>query len=388
MKISPNSKVLIISHYYKRTLTGGGPPQEVRDFFLPKVKKLYYIEHPFPSASDHKSSMTIYENGVLKKQTFTPELIGPGVFFYILDIFITFYFVLLARSKFDLCVALDNLNTVTMLPFKKTGTVKKLVFYTIDYNPKRFKNKVLNSIYHFFDRLACYYSDAIWVLSKKMDTERVKNKVDIKRMAQSIHLPMGANLERIKIQPLNRINRHQIVYAGFLMEKQGVQLAIESLPKVIKKIPDVKFIIIGQGEYERKLKQLVKNLKIAKYVDFKGFVKDHKEVEKILCKSAVAVAPYMDSPDNYTRYTDPGKPKLYLGCGLPVVITDVPQIAKVIQSKKAGLIADYETSSFANTIIKILSNNELYRKYRENAIELSKNYDTNTLIARAIDKTN
>ncbi len=387
MKISPTSNVLIISHYYKRTLSGGGPPQEVRDFFLLKIKRIYYIEHPFPQADDKRSSITIYENGKLKKQIFTPSISGPQMLFYILDIFLTFYFVLLAKAKFDLCVSLDNLNTVSVLPFKKFGIIKKLVFYTIDYNPQRFENKTLNNIYHFLDRLACYYADAIWVLSKKMDVTRAKNKVNIKKMKPSILLPMGANLERIKTLPFAKIQKHQIVYAGFLMKKQGVQLAIQSLPYVIKKIPDVKLVIIGQGEYESKLKYLVKQLEISKYVEFKGFVKDHKEMEKILCKSAVALAPYEDTPDNYTRYTDPGKPKLYLGCGLPVVITDVPQIAGIIQSKKAGIIADYETHSFANAIIKLLSNKELYKKYRENAIKLSKNYDTNTLISEALDKT-
>ena len=386
--MSLSSKVLIISHYYKRTLTGGGPPQEVRDFFLPKVKKLYYIEHPFPSASDHKSSMTIYRDGRLEKQIFSPPVYGPDWLRYILNVIFALYFYIRSPLVYDICVSLDNLNTFSVLPLRKLNLIKRLVFYTIDYTPLRFKNVILNSIYHFVDRLACYNADAIWILSPRMILARKQNGVDIKRIAQSIHLPMGANLERIKIQHLNRINRHQIVYAGFLMEKQGIQLAIESLPKVIEKIPDVKFIIIGQGEYERKLKQLVKNLKIAKYVDFKGFVEDHEELEKILSKSALAVASYVDTPDNYTRYTDPGKVKLYLGCGLPVIMTDVPQIARVIKSKKAGIIADYNSNSFAESIIKLFSNDKLYNKYRENAIKLSKNYNTNTLIEKALNKTN
>lgn len=129
-------------------------------------------------------------------------------------------------------------------------------------------------------------------------------------------------------------------------------------------------------------------MRISKYVEFKGFVKNHKDVEKILCKSAVAVAPYEDTSDNYTRYTDPGKPKLYLGCGLPVIITDVPQIARVIKLKKAGIITAYNSNSFAESIIKLLSNDELYNEYRENAIKLSKNYNTNTLIEAALNKTN
>ncbi|MBI5123450.1 glycosyltransferase [Candidatus Roizmanbacteria bacterium] len=387
MQLSEISNVLVISHYYKRTTAGGGPPQEIRDFLLPKIKKVYYIEHPFPQADDHRSSITIYSDGKIEKKNFTPSLRGPQILFYIFDIFLTFYFFLLIKKRIDVCIALDNLNTVNILPLKKIGLVKKLVFYTIDYNPKRFENKILNDIYHFLDRISCYYSDAIWVLSKKMDTTRAKNKVDIKKMAKSILLPMGANLERINILPLNKISRNQIAFTGFLMKKQGVQVILQALPEVIKKIPDVKFIIIGQGEYENQLKNLSKSLKITKHVDFKGFVNDHREVENILCKSAIGVATYEDTQDNYTMFTDPGKPKLYLGCGLPVVITNVPQVAKTIASRNAGLIVKYNKKSVADALIKLLSDENLYKNFRENAIKLSKEYNTNSLINNALKNT-
>src|SRR3989344_3103160 len=387
MKLSKDSSVLILSHFYKRTQSGGGPPQEIRDFFLPKVKSIYYIEHPVPYATDHRSSMTVYENGAFKRQLFTPSLVGPQIVFYMLDPLITLYFLIIARVGFDLCVALDNLNTVSVLHFKKVGIIKKLVFYTIDYNPKRFENKTLNSIYHFIDRLACYHSDKIWILSEKMITARKKNGVNPKKTAPSIDLPMGANLERIKILPLSKIKRKQIVYAGYLLEKQGVQLIIESMPKIISLVSDAKFVIIGQGEFEKPLKALVRKLKLERHVEFKGFIKTHEGVEKILCQSAIGIAPYVDDPDNFTRYTDPGKPKLYLGTGLPVVITDVPAIARIIQQKKAGFITKYDSEDLAKKIIKLLSDDSLYKRYRSNALILSKDYDTNTLITKALRET-
>jgi len=312
---------------------------------------------------------------------------GPELLFYIMDPLFTLYFLALSKTRLDLCIALDNLNTVSVLPFKKVGLIKKIVFYTIDYNPKRFENKILNEIYHFLDRIACYWADAIWVLSKKMDSARIGNRVNSKKMAKSILLPMGANLKRIKILPVSKIKRNQMVYAGYLLEKQGVQLVLEAMPRVIAKIPNVMFVIIGQGEYEKKLKELARGLKISKHVKFKGFIKKHEDLEKELCESAIGIAPYVDDPDNFTRYTDPGKPKLYLGTGLPVVITDVPAIARIIQQKKAGFITKYDSEDLAKKIIKLLSDDSLYKRYRSNALILSKDYDTNTLITKALRET-
>src|SRR3989344_7798480 len=137
VKISKNQNVLILSHFYKRTTSSGGPPQEIRDFFLPKVETISYIEHPFPYSDDHRSSLSIYKNGKLEKQFFAFRVFGPQVFLYPLDVIITLYFFIRIKKKFDLCVALDNLNTLSVLPFKKAGLIQKLVFYTIDYTPFR-----------------------------------------------------------------------------------------------------------------------------------------------------------------------------------------------------------------------------------------------------------
>lgn len=388
MKLQKNSNILILSHFYKRTLAGGGPPQDIRNFLNLKVDNIYYIEHPFPYSDDHRSSLSIYKNGKLEKQFFAFRVFGPQVFLYLLDVIITLYFFIKIKKKFDLCIALDNLNTLSVLPFKKAKLIQKLVFYTIDYTPFRFKNKILNSIYHFIDRIACYNADAIWIVSPRMISARKNNGVNSKKTAPSISLPIGANLENIKLLPSSLINRYQIVFVGILLEKQGIQLILESLPRIIQSIPKLKFVIVGQGEYYSKLKIQTKKLNIEKFVTFKGFVGDHRKVEKILCKSAVGLAPYVPTPDNFTIYADPGKVKLYIACGLPVVITDVSHISSVIESKKAGIVVKYDSNSLANAIIKLMSNQKLYEEYRNNAIELSKNYDTNTLIAKALDKTN
>lgn len=387
MKLSKNSNVLILSHFYKRTLKGGGPPQEIRNYFLPRVNLISYIEHPFPYSDDHRSSLSIYKNGKLEKQIFSFPVYGPGWIYYIMDFIFTAYFFLRVPLVYELCIALDNLNVVSILLFKKLGLIKKLVFYTIDYTPTRFVNKILNSTYHFLDRVACYNSDVIWVLSDIMLKKRTENGVNPKKSAKSILLPMGANLEIIKPLPFEKIKRHQIVFMGVLIEKQGLQMGLETLPLVIEKVPDAKLLVIGKGEYEKELRKIAKNNNISTHVEFKGFIEKQSDVEKLLLESSVGLATYVPFPDSYTYFTDPGKPKFYMACGLPVVITNVPAIAKEIKIRKAGIVVDYTKESIAKALITLLSDDSLYKEYRKNAIKLSKNYDTNTMIGRALKQT-
>lgn len=71
---------------------------------------------------------------------------------------------------------------------------------------------------------------------------------------------------------------------------------------------------IRMGNFEANLRQMVSDYKITDYVEFIGIVSD-EEVERLVCGSAVGIAPYVDDPFSNKRFTEPTKPKTYLGCG-------------------------------------------------------------------------
>src|SRR5262249_43330397 len=120
--------------------------------------------------------------------------------------------------------------------------------------------------------------------------------------------------------------KHQILFLGHLLEKQGVQIVLDALPSVIKKIPTVHFIIAGGGEYLTTLQDQVSQLSLAKYVSFTGWIKERKQIDRMMSESAIAVATYKPEKKqlyNFTYYADPTKLKDYLSAGLPIILTDI-----------------------------------------------------------------
>lgn len=388
--LDKDSNVLILSHFFVRTVSAG-PPQDLCNFLLPKVKSIVYIEHPFPynakQGEDTRSSLTIYERGRLQKQLYFPPWKGPDVSFYIKDVLATQYFLIKSRRRFDLCIALDNLNTISVLFWRKLRIIKKLVYYTIDFNPRRFKNRLLNTIYHYIDKLCCYYADCLWNLSPRMLEGRKKTEIRLNRYAPNIIVPMGAHLSRIKRLPIDKIQRHTLVYVGTLGKIHGVQIVLKVLPEIKRKIPDVKFIIVGKGDYGQTLQSLVRQLDIEDSVEFKGFIQDNLDVENILCQCAIGIATYVPTEENFVFYTDPGKPKLYLGCGLPVVITRFPAIADEIEREGAGMAIEYEEKSLKQALIKLLTDDKFYATCRQRAIAFSKKFDTGHILSQALEQT-
>jgi glycosyltransferase involved in cell wall biosynthesis len=61
------------------------------------------------------------------------------------------------------------------------------------------------------------------------------------------------------------------------------------------------------------------------------YINKHSEIEEILLERGVGITPYVPDPKGITRDADPMKLKVYLACGLPVVVTDVPWMAEIIK---------------------------------------------------------
>jgi hypothetical protein len=89
----------------------------------------------------------------------------------------------------------------------------------------------------------------------------------------------------------------------------------------------------------------------------------------------VAIAPYDPADANsFTFYSDPGKVKVYLGCGLPVVLTDVPPIARVLAREGAGRIARYDATDLAETVASVMRSAE-YLAVRARAAAMGCEYE-------------
>jgi len=373
---------LIVTHSFAT-----GPPQELRDYLKNKVNKLLFIKHPFSYCSDKRSSMLLYEKGIKRKKVSFLQLKGPDLLFYIKDFALTIIYVLMSKTKFDIAIAADNLNAFSALFLRKLGRVKKVIFFTIDYTPVRFQNKALNAIYHWIDRVCCYNADLIWNDSGFMENERLKRGVKAQRSASQIVVPGGNHFSRIKRFPINEINRHEIVYMGHVLRKQGLDLVIEALPELVTKIHDLRFTVIGTGDYLEELKRKVKETNLAECVNFIGYVREFSDLEKILAKCAIGVATYFPDPASVTLFSDSGKPRIYMACGLPIIITKFATVATDVAANKTGIVIDYKREEFVAAALKLLTDDELYAKCRKNAVEFASGFDWGLIFEEALSES-
>lgn len=136
----------------------------------------------------------------------------------------------------------------------------------------------------------------------------------------------------------------------------GVEYLINSMPHIIKKEPSVRFLMIGSGRLTAKLKQMVKDLKIETYVKFIGSI-PNEELPKYLAASDIYVSSSLSDGTSVSLLEA-------MGCGLPVVVTDVnANLEWVINGENGLVIPKKNTTDIIKSICALLKDDNLRKTF-------------------------
>lgn len=136
-----------------------------------------------------------------------------------------------------------------------------------------------------------------------------------------------------------------------------IETLINSIPLVLKEIPEVKFLVVGGGSQEAKLKEQAKSLGISQSVKFTGRIPNDKLPE------------YLNSADIYvsTSLSDAGLASSTaeaMACGLPVIITDFGDNKKWVEDGTNGFLTPLKNPQvLASKIIQLIRNKEIRDKF-------------------------
>jgi glycosyltransferase involved in cell wall biosynthesis len=338
-----------------------GPAQALRDYLVANGSEVITVFHPLTREQGTTHVIARYANGerVAERRVWLP-LRAPASFAF--DPLVP-----LLPPRVDVWFGFNPLACARGL----VSRADRVVLWSVDFVPNRFgRGTLATRIYDRLDRLCCVRADARVELSEAARAAR--NRRHGLDDASALVVPMGAWVDRVPTASLESFRDGRVVFLGHLVPRQGVATLLEALDG---RPADV----IGTGPLEPELRA-----RAPANVAFHGYVADHRDVEAILSRGAVAVAPYAQTDDTFSRYADPGKLKAYLAAGLPIVLTDVPPNARELEREAGAEVVAEDATALAAAIGRALESPKQWQARHEAALAYVRRFDWNVLLADAL----
>lgn len=164
---------------------------------------------------------------------------------------------------------------------------------------------------------------------------------------------------------------------GRLVPQKGFEYLLRAAKIVIEKIPNTKFILVGGGELENKLKNLSRALRIDKNVILTGPRRDMNRIYSIM---DIFTLPSLWEPFGNVSLEA-------MAFGKPVIATDVGGIPEVVEDGVTGiLIPPKDSGKLAEVIIYLLKNPEIAKKMGEAGRKRVQKYFTPERVGDEVEK--
>jgi glycosyltransferase involved in cell wall biosynthesis len=122
-------------------------------------------------------------------------------------------------------------------------------------------------------------------------------------------------------------------FVGGLRPWHGVDALPALLERLVKKFPNVRLVIVGDGPLRGELEVQFRKCGVQQNVCFTGPVA-HVEIPAMIRLFDIALAPY--APAEHAFYFSPLKLFEYMACGVAVLAARIGQIPEIIQHNQTG----------------------------------------------------
>ncbi|MBW2981550.1 glycosyltransferase [Candidatus Woesearchaeota archaeon] len=242
-----------------------------------------------------------------------------------------------------------------------------VTFHSVLPNPEEKLKKVVRSIADRVESIVVMTSTGIKILRE--DYGIINTKIHL--IPHGVHV---VNYEEQKKEKTRLGLKDKIILCSFGMisSGKGYEYVIESLPEVVKKFPNLIYLIVGEthpvvrkheGEnYRNLLENKIKELGLEKHVKFYNKYLELREIISFIKASDIYISSSL-TPEQITS----GTLVYAMSCGRPVVSTPFLHAKDIVADDKGRLVEFKNPESYSKAILELLSDEMKRREMEKNA---------------------
>jgi 1,2-diacylglycerol 3-alpha-glucosyltransferase len=187
-------------------------------------------------------------------------------------------------------------------------------------------------------------------------------------------LPTGLDLNKFKsakadpawvqkygIKPEDKV----LIYVGRQTPEKNILFLIESFRLIFSKEPRAKIMLVGEGPLKSEIERIAKNFK--ERLIFTGRIPQEETIQAYLASKIFLFASKTDTQGLVIMEA--------AALGLPIVALKDEAYAGMLENEQNGYtVFEEKPEAFAQAVLKILNNSELYRSFSENSKKIAENF--------------
>jgi glycosyltransferase involved in cell wall biosynthesis len=193
-------------------------------------------------------------------------------------------------------------------------------------------------------------------------------------------VPNGVDLSMFNIT--KKKNSKKVVFAGAMYYHRGLDVLLKTIPLVIEKIPDAKFVLLGSGTEMDKLKEIVSKNKLDNSVEFKGWIEREKIPENI-ADASIGIGPLRLT--EVTSRALPIKVLEYMAVSLPVIAQKGTLPNDVLENEKNGFFIENHIE-LAEKIILLLNEPKKVENMGAHSLKLVQKFSWDQVVDSVINE--
>lgn len=221
-----------------------------------------------------------------------------------------------------------------------------------------------------YSRVFCNHANAVIA-----PTNKVKKILEDYGVNKNISvIPTGINIDHFRKSNYDAVEIENlrsslnigkdvpvILSLGRVAKEKSIDVVINSIPKLLGKLPNAKLVIVGDGPVKNDLEDLVKSLNIQENVIFTG-AKKYEDIGKYYQLGNVFVSASITETQGLTFAEA-------MAAGVPVVAKNDPSILGIVNDEETGLLFNSD-EELADKLIEILTDSAKSELITEKAMNL------------------
>ncbi|MBI1804153.1 MAG: glycosyltransferase family 4 protein [Ignavibacteriae bacterium] len=169
-----------------------------------------------------------------------------------------------------------------------------------------------------------------------------------------------------------------IGYFGRLKKYKAIEQLLQALAQVRSEVPDIRLVIVGEGDNRKMLEALARDLGIADAVRFTGFV---DEREKVRLLQEVWFVVNTSSKEGWGLTVIEAN-----ACGTIVLASNVPGLRDAVRNGETGILYEFgNIEELTEKILLLLRNSSMRKSLARTAYAWAKTFDWEKAAQRTLE---